>query len=294
MIPSDDSRKDQSSPAGPSGRVGLDSRRLRYFGVRWLLGGVAAILALSELQYLDPLGALFGPPSRDWLIYHDAALRWLGGGSYFLPSQLDGPYPMVPGVVLYPPAALALFVPFALLPSAFWLGLPIVISALALLKLRPAAWTWPILMALTIWPTLPEWRFGNPIIWTATLLFGWAAWGWPTSLIWLQPTMFPFALIGIRSRRWWGGLAILAVLSLAMLPLSLTWVQIMWDMQGSRGVFYGAIGWFVCALPLVAWLGSKRSAHWRLACVAITRRLDRPTRRRRRFLVLQEHQGHGL
>lgn len=219
---------------------------------------LTGILAAATLAFGDTMNAILGAPRGDWAIYHDAALRWLSGASYFLPGQLNGPYTTEPGVVLYPPAALALFVPMALLPTAVWLLGPLAISGLALLKLRPARWTWPIMFTLVVWPVGPEWHYENPVVWTVALLFGWAAWGWPTSLIWLQPSMWPFVLIGIRSRVWWLGLSVVVALSLLLLPLSLSYVQVIRDLRGAPSITYGYIGWLACAMPLVAWLGSER------------------------------------
>jgi hypothetical protein len=42
----------------------------------------------------------------DYWPYIDAASRWLHGGSFYLPYQLSGPYPVVEHEIMYPPTAL--------------------------------------------------------------------------------------------------------------------------------------------------------------------------------------------
>ena len=61
--------------------------------------------------------ALEQPIGVDYLLYRDAAARWLAGGPFFEPYQLAGPYPISAGDILYPPVALWLFVPFTVLPA---------------------------------------------------------------------------------------------------------------------------------------------------------------------------------
>src|SRR5690348_5487772 len=63
----------------------------------------------------------------DMNLYLDAARHWLGGGSFYLDRQLAGPYEITGGDVLYPPVALALFVPFTVLPAVLWFAIPLAI-----------------------------------------------------------------------------------------------------------------------------------------------------------------------
>ena len=77
-------------------------------------------LALSALVFAMPVlfvllipHPLEQPFGVDFTLYRDVTIRWLGGGPYFEPYQLAGPYQISAGDVLYPPVALWLFVPFA-------------------------------------------------------------------------------------------------------------------------------------------------------------------------------------
>jgi hypothetical protein len=99
---------------------------------------------------------------------------------------------------------------------------------------------------------------GNPGMYLVAALAATAAWGTPASLLLFKPSLFPLALFGMRSRGWWYGLAALAVLSLPVLPLTLTWVQVVLDVQGG-GLTYSLLDLPVCVLPLLWWAGSTRS-----------------------------------
>ena len=220
------------------------------------LGVKRAGLAVAIVVAACILALTFTTTGEDWVIYRGAALRWLGGGSYFLDSQLHGPYQLIMGDVLYPPAALAVFVPFAWLPVALWRLGPLVIAGLALAKLRPAPWAWLIVGYLWFWSGSLYWDHANPVMWSMAVLFGWAAWDWPAAPLLLQPSMLPFALLGVRRRSWWIVAAVVALLSLATLPLTITWFRVIAQMESGRGIFYGAREWFVCAIPVVAYLGS--------------------------------------
>jgi hypothetical protein len=196
--------------------------------------------------------------SCDWQVVSDAAQRWLQGGSYFDPAQLNGPYTTVLGSVLYPPTCLWLFVPFSFLPRIVWIGVPLVIMAAALWRLRPAPWGWAVmgLLAVAASTVLMEWTQGNPILWVMAALFASAAWDTPASFVLLKPTLLPFALFRCWHRSWWVGLAILVVLSLPLLALDILWVRVVLDARGHTGPMYSLHEFAWAAIPLVAWASS--------------------------------------
>ena len=194
----------------------------------------------------------------DYRIYMDATARWLSGGSYFLPRQLGGPYQLQMGDVFYPPVALWLFAPFTVLPAVLWWAIPVAITAAALEHLRPPAWTIAVSLVVFICPKYLEFVLdGNPGMYLMAALAAAAAWGTPASLVLFKPSLFPLALFGMRSRGWWYGLAALALLSLPVLPLTLTWVQVVINVQPG-GLTYSLLDLPLCALPLLWWIGSTR------------------------------------
>jgi hypothetical protein len=78
-----------------------------------------AVALVFELPILvQVIGPMLGDDAR---FYRDIGLRWLADGSYYLPHQLAGPYPVTLQLDnLYPPTALALFVPLRVLPGPLW------------------------------------------------------------------------------------------------------------------------------------------------------------------------------
>jgi len=228
---------------------------------RWyrpvMVGLAAALLALVALElHVGVTAKNWGAALNDWDVVSAAAQRWVHGGSYFLDRQLHGPYPWANGDVLYPPTALVLFVPFSFLPGAVWVAVPLAIIGLALRRLRPAPWTWPVMAALLIPPQpLVEVLSGNPIVWIVAALFATAAWGSPASLVLLKPTLLPFALFRAHTRAWWVGLAGVAIVSLPMLPLNLVWLRVVLDSDGGGGIWHNLAEIPYGLIPMVAWIG---------------------------------------
>jgi len=217
----------------------------------------AAIFALPIAFVLlvpDPLEQPFGV---DFALYRDVAARWLGGGPYFEPHQLAGPYDIQAGDVLYPPVALRLFVPFAWLPEpvawVLWWVLPIGAVAFALTRLRPAPASWPLIALCVAWPTtlLKTWT-GNPVIWCVAALALGTLWAWPSAFVVLKTSLSPFALFGAWRRSWWVATAVLVVASLPLGSLWVDWIASLVNSQGG-GLLYSSLEVPMLLLPLVAW-----------------------------------------
>jgi hypothetical protein len=117
-------------------------------------------------------------------------------------------------------------------------------------------------MALCLaWPTTPLkiWT-GNPVIWcmaamSVAIVYRWAA---PFAL--LKPSLFPFALFGLRERAWWLGLAAFVVLCLPLGGLWMDWLTSVLNSRGG-GVLYSVLEAPMLLLPLVAWAGRTRESH---------------------------------
>jgi hypothetical protein len=224
-----------------------------------VLAGVFLVLVAGELYV--------GWSTRGWLrTFNDydfcmgLARNWVADGSYFLPRQLNGPYLWQWGDVLYPPFALWLFVPFTYLPTAAWFAIPAAVVSAALWALRPAPWALAVMALLLCEPVaLVETVSGNPLSWFVAIEFAALAWRAPASLALFKTALFPFALAGINTRRWWAGAALLTVLSLPFLSLSITWVRVILDVQGRSGLTYNIDQFAYALIPYVAWLGSSRS-----------------------------------
>lgn len=239
--------------------TGLLARWYRplMFGLMVVLLAIAAVvtyLAWSKAAGLGRVGA-------DLTLYVQATRGWLSGSGFYPAHQLSGPYVITDGDILYPPTAILLFLPFLILPAIlFWL-IPAAAVSWVLLRHRPAAWTWPLMaLCLAYPPTTVKLVHGNPFIWvTMAVAFG-TLYGWPAVFAVLKPTLAPFALIGIRARRWW---MIAAGLALVSLPFGTLWSQyltVVMDSRNGAGALYSLSDVPLVLVPLVAWLGRSRGA----------------------------------
>jgi hypothetical protein len=226
-------------------------------------------LAVSALVFLIPVlfvlaipHPLEQPLGVDATLYRDAAARWWSGGPFYEPRQLAGPYEVTPGDILYPPVGLWLFVPFALLPTvmayALWWLVPTAITGVAIWRLRPRTVVWPLIAVCLAWPTTPlkVWT-GNPVIWSVAAMALATAWRGAAPFALLKPSLFPFALFGIRDRSWWFGLAVFAALSVPFGMMWADWIATVLNSRGA-GLLYSVLEAPMLALPLVAWLGRTR------------------------------------
>jgi hypothetical protein len=239
--------------------VGLERSEF-YIRWTWIGAGVAMLAAdLRAWMLATSSGFVLPPIGVDLAIYRDAAARFLGGGSFYLPSQLAGPYDVWanPPPVLYPPVALPLFAAFTFLPAVLWWAIPLGIMA-AVLRPRPAAL--PLIIGLVVWPSTAVnilWN-GNPAMWSAAALaLAVSGRAWAGPLILLKPTLAPFALCGIRHRSWWIGAAFVGLASLAFASLWLDYFRSLANAQNA-GWTYQLWGVPVMVIPVLAWLGRQR------------------------------------
>ena len=222
-----------------------------------VLAGAFLLSLAAEVWY--GLGNNWFTGFNDYDHCMGVARRWLADGSYFLPVQLAGPHVWHWGEVLYPPVALWLFVPFSFLPMAAWYATPLAVIAAGCWRLRPAPWALAVMALLLCEPVaMVECVSGNPLLWFMAIEFAALAWRLPISLGLFKPSLFPFTLFGIHTRRWWAGVALLALLSLPFLQLSLTWVRVILDTQGRGGLLYNGDEFTYALIPYVAWFGSGR------------------------------------
>jgi hypothetical protein len=189
-------------------------------------------------------------------IYMDATKRWLAGGSFYPEPQLAGPFAVRLGAVLYPPQMLVLFVPFCFLPGIVWVVVPTAITLAVVAAHRPALWAWTVIAGLlAAFPySFLVYVSGTPTIWIVAFAALGTLWGAAYALVWCKPTLLPFALLGLRERRWWLLSAAVAVTGVLMLPLTLDWATTVVNSRGA-GLLYSLENVPVLAIPIVAWLG---------------------------------------
>lgn len=218
-----------------------------------------AVFAVPLLFVAITPNALEQPVGVDYVLYRDAAARWLAGGPFFQPYQLAGPYDISAGDILYPPVGLWLFVPFAILPAplaaVLWWSIPIGITAWAAWRLRPRPQAWPLIALCLAWPTTPlkVWT-GNPVIWAVAAVALGTLYRWPSVFALLKPSLFPFALFGANRRSWWLALAVFIAMSLPFGQMWGDWAASVVNSRGG-GILYSSLEIPMLLLPIVAWLG---------------------------------------
>jgi hypothetical protein len=224
--------------------------------VRWLLILVAA--GITTVPIIDFLKAAANPNVNgyggiDYSLYMEATRRWLAGGSFYEAYQLAGPYPISMGDILYAPNALLLFVPLTLVPAVLWWVVPIGVTAWSIWKLRPSVLAWPFMALCLAWPpTLARTVAGNPVMWVVAALALGCLYRWPAVGVLLKPSLGPFALIGIRDRRWWLALAVGVLVSLPFGAMWLDWARAVANAQNG-GLFYSFQDAPILLLPIIAW-----------------------------------------
>ena len=188
----------------------------------------------------------------DYTLYMDATRRWLAGGSFYAPYQLVSPYPIQMGDVLYPPNGLLLFAPFTLLPAVVWWVIPLGITAWAVWRMQPSPVAWPFIALCLFWPAfVARMVAGNPVMWVMAAVALGCLYKWPSVLAFLKPSLFPFALIGIRSRSWWIALAGWALVSLPFGLMWFDWIRAVTNSTGG-GLLYSFQDIPILLLPVIA------------------------------------------
>jgi hypothetical protein len=194
----------------------------------------------------------------------DLGRRWLDTGVLYGDRQVTGSaYHVLVNVDnLYPPTAILLFAPFALLPAAVsavaWWGIPVSVIVVTVARLRPAPWTWPAIALCVLWPrTIGSVVVGNSDVLSAGFVAGGILWGWPGALGVFKPSFGPFAFAGARQRSWWIGLLVVALASLPFV-VSGAWGQYLtvartWDLPWDRAVLNTPL----LLIPVIAWVGRR-------------------------------------
>ncbi len=237
-------------------------RRWQHLGSFVSAGLTVGFLAVAVVLLFDYAGT----PAGQRLLaadvvkgYLPGAQRFLDTGSPYLAEQVAGPWTLDYHSFIHPPVALFLFTPFLVLPLALWWILPIGLTLAAIVRLRPSAWAWPLMAACLLWPrSTGSLLAGNTDIWAMTAVATGAAWGWPVVLLAIKPTFAPLGLVAIRARSTWIAAAVLAVISLPMIPLWLDWLAVITNAHLSWT--YSLLNLPLVCIGAIAYLGRRRHA----------------------------------
>jgi hypothetical protein len=222
---------------------------------------VLLLVSVAELWVMVHNPSIIAMAGNDYDLYMGATRRWLAGGAFYPAWQLAGPYTADAWPILYPPVALVLFVPFTVLPTILWFAVPIAATVGIVAWHRPRPWAWAVMLAMfAFFPLLfLPYVSGTPTIWVIAALAlatRWPAW---SALILVKPTLAPLALIGVRDRRWWILVLALALVSLALLPMTIEWIRSVLNLTGDKaGLLYSMENVPLVIVPLAAWAGSTR------------------------------------
>jgi hypothetical protein len=231
--------------------------RLASFTATALIIGYGATVFL--LTWMAVSGA--GRIGADFRLYLDAATGLLSGHPLYPAHQIAGPYVLADGDILYPPPIVLLMLPFAILPAILFWAAPLGIIAFAVIRHRPAVWSWPLLALGLAYPvTSLKIVHGNPTMWiVAAIALGTVTTG-PAVAVLLKPTLAPFALSGANRRRWWIALGIAIAVAALFAPLWPDYVTVLSNVRG-RGIFYSLDEVPFALVPVIAWLASS-SFEW--------------------------------
>lgn len=220
-----------------------------------LLVAFGSLLAFQAVKVLVWLGDPNTPAiisGTDHAIYMRQAHRILDGGPWYQPFQVAGPYTADRLPELYPPVAVVLMLPFALLPDVVWWAIPILVTGWIVASYRPSLLGWTLILALLTYP-FTEYGIvaGNPALWVMMFTALGTRYRWPAVFAVLKPTLAPFALIGIRSRWWWVGLGVLVVGSLVLWSQTLDWLTSVRNLQTADYLYLSA-HIPLCLIPIMA------------------------------------------
>jgi hypothetical protein len=248
------------SPAPAAGRA-IDRDRVVRIVALVLSGVIAVGIALEIVEILTNLERLAFPIDGDRVLYMDAARSWLNGTGFYHDYQLAGPYDVRSGDILYPPPMLLVFAPLAAIPeplsAVLYYAIPLGITLGAVLRMRPSVVGWPAILFCLWWPTtIVVIAGGNPGIWIMAFMALGTLWRPLSVLVFLKPTLAPFAFFGANRRSWWIALGVLGVVSLVFLPMWFDYVAAIRNANGGGGLFYSIGQAPMLFLPLAAWATS--------------------------------------
>ena len=233
---------------------------VRRYGRPVAVGLTIVLAVLAVVRFVvtltGPSGAFVG---YDLFHYVEAARRWLETGTPYLAREVVGPFQYSPDTFLHPPISLYLFAPFILIPAVAWWVVPIAIVAGAIILLRPAAWTWPILALIAFLPrTTAAVIVGNSDMWIAAFLALGLWWSWPGLLVIVKPSFLPLALMGAHRRLWWIAAAVVVIAAVPFGHLWIDWVAVI--SHAPTNPSYSVPSLPIVLAPLVAWFGRTRDS----------------------------------
>src|SRR4029079_9765211 len=117
-----------------------------------------------------------------------------------------------------------------------WWIVPLVVTALALNRLRPHPVAWIVIVGLALWPpSVMAIAAGNPGLWALAAVA--VATRWPAAAAWvaLKPSLLPFVFFRARHPSWIVGAGAVALLSLAFAPMWIDYFVVLGNARAEDG-----------------------------------------------------------
>ena len=198
-----------------------------------------------------------GEAGWDAHLYGAFGRRFLETGQAYFPAQFAGPYPGEGFVNLYPPIAMLLFAPFAFLPIALWWVIPLGILGWHLWDCRPAWWTWPLMaLAACTLSAASALVYGNSVIWSVAFVCIGLRYPAAGALLGIKPSDLVMAIVFVRRRAFWIGLALIVAVSIPFGSLWMDWLTALGNLSGTSPL-RNVHALPILAVPLLAWLGHR-------------------------------------
>jgi hypothetical protein len=218
---------------------------------------LAVLRAVSYAQQPEAVAALIS--NADHHLYMEAAARIRAGGPLYPEWQLTGPYGLDSRPELYPPPTILLFVvPMSYLPDVLWWAIPLAILIGVVAVHRPSLVGWAGILACFA----PPWAWdgilaGGLFMWVAAAVALGTIWPAASIAVLMKPSLYPFAIFGVRSKWWWVGLGLAIAVSLAMLPGWVDYVRALSNLT-DPSLLYSIHNVPLVLVPLIAWATRTR------------------------------------
>jgi hypothetical protein len=153
-----------------------------------------------------------------------------------------------------------IFASFSVLPSFLYWAIPLTLIGACVWYHRPRPLALAVIAILVVWPEGLGMLayFGSPTIWVvAALAVATTRHEWAGPFVLLKPSVFPFAAWGIRSKRWWLGLAAFIAVSAVFAGFWLDYLRALLNARVESGPLYSLPNVSALLIPIVARLGAR-------------------------------------
>lgn len=220
-----------------------------------------ALIVVAFMLGTAILASTIGRPpvifGSDLDLYLNATRSFLAGSGFYPAYEIAGPFPVIDGVVLYPPSTIPLFVPFLILPRILWWLIPLAVATHTVIWWRPSLLAWGVMAVFAAYPQSSGLIVhGNPAMWAMMAMALATRKRWMSAFALLKPSLLPFALWGIGDRRWWLVVLAAGVASLALASEWRDYLVVLGNVEASWLYSLGDVP--LVAIPVVAWMGRRR------------------------------------